>query len=56
MVETLLEILVKGRSQKFYKPIDVHSIENAIAEIKASMIFLVVHCFCEQVVNKFKRR
>ena len=56
MVESLLEILIKRRSQKFYKTIGVHSMENAIVEIKVSMIFLVVHRFYEQVVNKFKRR
>ena len=56
MVESLLEILIKRRSQKFYKAIGVHSMENAIVEVKVSMIFLVVHRFCEQVVNKLKRR
>ena len=55
MVESLLEILVKRRSQKFYKSIDIHSMENAIVEIKVRMIFLVVHRFCEQVINKMKK-
>ena len=55
MVESLLEILVKRRSQKFYKSIDVNSMENVIVEIKVRMVFLVVHRFCEQVINKMKK-
>ena len=30
MVESLLEILTKRRSQTFYKLVDVHSVANAI--------------------------
>ena len=32
MVDSLLEILTEGRSQTFYKPIDVHLVTNAIDE------------------------
>ena len=32
MMGSLLEILTKRRSQAFYKPIDVHSVRNAIGE------------------------
>ena len=32
MLESLLEILIKRRSQSFYKPIDVHSVTNAVGE------------------------
>ena len=56
MMEKFLEILVKRINQKFYKPIDIHSIEYVIEEIKVRMIFLVVNLFCEQVVNKLKRK
>ena len=42
MVDSLLETITKRESQKFYKPIDVHSLTNAISEIHVSMIFLVV--------------
>ena len=30
VVKSLLEILTKRRSQSFYKPIDIHSVTNAI--------------------------
>ena len=42
MVDSLLETITKRGSQKFYKPIDVHSLTNAINEIEVSMIFIVV--------------
>ena len=42
MVDSLLETIAKRGSQKFYKPIDVHSLTNAINEIEVSMIFIVV--------------
>ena len=42
MVDSLLETIAKRESQKFYKPIDVGSLTNAINEIDVSMIFLVV--------------
>ena len=45
MVDNLLEIITNNRSQKFYKPIDVLSVTNAIDEIELSMIFLVVTFF-----------
>ena len=33
MVESLLEIITERRGQKFYKPIDVNSVINAVDEI-----------------------
>ena len=32
MVESLLEILTERRSQAFYKPVDVHSVRNAVGK------------------------
>ena len=32
-------------SQKFYKPVDVLSVTNAVEEIEVSMIFLLVTFF-----------
>ena len=46
MVDSLLEILTATGSQKFYKPVDVYSVTNAVDEIKVNMIFLVVTFFC----------
>ena len=37
MVESLLEILTKRRSQSFYKPVDVHSVTNAKGGIVSSI-------------------
>ena len=37
LVENLLEMLPKRRSQKFYKPVDVHSVTNAIGESISSI-------------------
>ena len=37
MVESLLEILPKRRSQMFYKPVDVHSMTNAKGESISSI-------------------
>ena len=45
MVNSLLEIITKRRSQKFYKPTDIHSATNAINEIEVTMIFVVVTFF-----------
>ena len=42
MVYSLLEIITEGGSQKFYKPIDVHSVINVIDEIEVSVPFLTV--------------
>ena len=53
MVDSLLEIITATGSQKFYKPIEVYSMTNAIDEIGVSMIFLVVTFFCGYV---FKRK
>ena len=55
MVDSLLEIITERRSQKFYKPIDFHSVTNAIDEIVVSIIFLVVTCCFGKVVNQLKR-
>ena len=41
----LLEMITEKR-QKFYNPIDVNSVTNAIGEIELNMIFLVVTFFC----------
>ena len=45
MVDSLLIIITGRRSQKFYKPSDVHSVTNAIDEIEVSMVFLAVTFF-----------
>ena len=45
MVDSLLEIITERGSQKSYKPIDVHSVTNAIDKIEVSMVFLVVTFF-----------
>ena len=46
MVDSLLEIITATGSQKFYKPVDVYSVTNAVDEIEVNMIFLVVTFFC----------
>ena len=46
MVDNLIEIVTERRSQKFYKPTEVHSVTNAIDEIEVSMIILMVTFFC----------
>ena len=35
----------RNTCQKFYKPIDVHSVTNAIDEIGVNIVFLVVAFF-----------
>ena len=47
MVDNLIEVITitERGSQKLYKPIDVHSVTNAIDEIEVNMIFLVVTIF-----------
>ena len=45
MVDSLLEIITERGSQKFYKPIDVHSVTNAIDKIEVSMVGLAVIFF-----------
>ena len=45
MMESLLEIITGRRFHKFYKPIDVNSVTNAIDEIEVSMIFFAVTFF-----------
>ena len=46
MEGSLLEITKERGSQKFDKPIDAHSVTNAIDEIEVSMVFLVVTFLC----------
>ena len=41
MVDSLLEIITAKGSQRFYKPIEVYFVTNAIDEIGVSMIFLL---------------
>ena len=45
MVDSLLEIITERGSQKFYMPIDVHPVTDAIDKIEVSMVFLVVTFF-----------
>ena len=45
MVDSLLEIITDRGSQKFYKPIDVHSVTNAIDKIEVSLVFLAFTFF-----------
>ena len=42
MVDSLLEIMTETGRQKFYKPVDAHSVTNATDEIGVSMVFLAV--------------
>ena len=44
-MDSLLEIITEGGSQKFYKPIDAHSVTNAIDKIEVSMVSLAVTFF-----------
>ena len=46
-MDSLLEIITGRGSQKFYKPIDVHSMANAIDEIEISMVFLAITFFVD---------
>ena len=45
MMDSLLEIITEIGSQKFYKPIDVHSVTNAIHNLEVFMVFLEVTFF-----------
>ena len=45
MVVSLLQIITERGSQKLYKPIDVHSVANAIDKIEVSSVFLPVTFF-----------
>ena len=45
MVDSLLEIITERGSQKFYKPIDVHSVTNAIDKIEVSIVCRAVTFF-----------
>ena len=45
MVDSLLEIITERGCPKFYKPIDVHSVTNAIDKIEVSLVFLAVTFF-----------
>ena len=40
-----LEIITVTGSQKFYRPIKIYSVTNAIDEIRVSMVFLMVTFF-----------
>ena len=42
MVGSLMEIITERRGQRFYKPIDVNSVINAVDEIEVHMIFLAI--------------
>ena len=44
-MDSLLEITTKRGSQKFCKPIDVHSVTNAKGKIEVSMVFPAVTFF-----------
>ena len=44
-MDSLQEIITETGSQKFYKPIDVHSVTNGLDKIEVSMVFLVVTFF-----------
>ena len=37
-----MEIITERRGQRFYKPIDVNSVINAVDEIEVHMIFLAI--------------
>ena len=61
MVEKLLEILARRRSQTFYKPADVHFVTNVVGESIFSITMsnivnqLGKHVFsCGSVVNNIK--
>ena len=45
IVDSLLELITEIGSQKFYKPVDVHSVTNAIDKIEVSLVFLAVTFF-----------
>ena len=42
---SLLEITTETGSRKLYRPIDVHSVTNAIDKIEVSTVFLAVTFF-----------
>ena len=48
MADGSLEIITERGSQTFYKSTDVHSLTDAIKEIKVSMIFRVVTFFVDR--------
>ena len=52
MVDSLLKTITATGSQKFYRPVEVYHMTNAIDEIGVSMIFLVVTFFCGYVVKR----
>ena len=61
MVESLLQILTKRRSQTFYKPANIHSVANTTAEsISSIVIWNIVNGLskydfsCGLVVNNLK--
>ena len=48
LAESLLEIMSESRSQRFYKPISVKSVTNAIDEVEVSTIFLLCLFFADR--------
>ena len=44
-MDSLLEIITGRGSHNFFKPIDIHSMTNAIDEIEISMVFLAITFF-----------
>ena len=48
LAESLLEIISESRSQRFYKPIGVKSVTNAIDEVEVSTIFLLYLFFADR--------
>ena len=61
MLESLVKILTKRTSQEFYKPVDVHSVMNAIGKTISSIsIWNIVNQLdkynfsCRPVVNKLE--
>ena len=59
MVVSLLEITTGRGSQKFYRPIDVHSATNAIDKIEVSMVCLAITFFlwlgCKQISDRMNK-
>ena len=45
MVDSLLKIITERGSQKFYKPIDAHSVTNAVDKVEVSIVCLAVTFF-----------
>ena len=52
MVDSLPEIITESGSQKFYKPIDAHSVTNVTDKTEVSMVFLAVTFFVGSLGSK----